>query len=188
VPRGIGLDRERVVDAAAALVDTKGPEALTLAAVADGLGIRSPSLFKHVDSLDDLRVALAIRAYQGLDAALAEPGVDEPPLPSLRRIASAWRRFATEHPGVYALAARTSLDGRPEAVHVAGPLLERVLAAVARVTGPGDPAVHGARALRALVHGFVLLEQDRGFGLAVPVTASFDRAVDALLLGLGAPP
>lgn len=177
MPRGVGLDRDKVVDAAAALVDELGPDALTLATLADRLDVRSPSLFKHVSGLDDLRVAVAARAYRGLDAALATHADD------LVAIAHAWRAWAAEHPGVYALAARVPADRLDTSATLA-----RVLAAVALSTGPGEPAVHGARALRALVHGFVLLEQAGGFGLPAAVDTSFDAAVQALVAGLGRPP
>ena len=50
-----------------------------------------------------------------------------------------------------------------------------------------EEAIHAARALRALVHGFVEFERAGGFGLGVSVDASFERALDALLRGLGLP-
>nr|MDT0664287.1 TetR family transcriptional regulator [Micromonospora sp. DSM 115978] len=54
MPRA-GLSRDRVVAEAAALADTAGLDAVTLSTLADRLGVRVPSLYKHVDSLDDLR-------------------------------------------------------------------------------------------------------------------------------------
>ena len=60
MPRA-GLTPATVVDAAIALVDRDGPDALTLAAVADRLDVRAPSLYNHVDGLDDLRSRAAAR-------------------------------------------------------------------------------------------------------------------------------
>ena len=54
MPRA-GLDAEAVVAAAAALADEDGLAELTLARLAAALGIRTPSLYAHVDSLGDLR-------------------------------------------------------------------------------------------------------------------------------------
>ena len=48
----------------------------------------------------------------------------------------------------------------------------------------GRHEVDEVRAVRALVHGFLTLEQVGGFGLPDDVGASFDRAVDALVAGL----
>ena len=171
MPRGVGLSRERVVEAAADVVDAHGPAALTLARLADALGVRSPSLFNHVHSLDDLRDAVAALAWPALDASLAQAH-------TLADLARAWRAFARRRPGVWALAAKAR-PGDPAADAVTA----RLLAAVAHHTGPGD-AVHAARALRALVHGFVQLESDGGFALPVDLDASFDHAVAALVRGL----
>ncbi|MGI8712393.1 MAG: TetR family transcriptional regulator, partial [Solirubrobacteraceae bacterium] len=54
MPRA-GLDAEAVVTAAARLADAEGLECLTLARLAQRLGVRSPSLYAHVDGLEELR-------------------------------------------------------------------------------------------------------------------------------------
>ena len=60
----VGLDHDAVIDAAAALVDEDGVEALTLAALAARLGIRSQSLYAHVDGLDGLLRDLALHSVR----------------------------------------------------------------------------------------------------------------------------
>ncbi len=178
MPRGVGLDRARVVAEAAALIDAEGVGALGITRLAARVGVRPPSLFKHIDGLEDLTGEVAALAYQELDAALDASGGD------LVALARAWREFAHRRPGVYQLAARTHLELGPAAVRAGTATLERLFTAMAAVTGEGEPAVHGARALRALIHGHVLLELGGGFGLDVPTELSFERAVGALLRGL----
>ena len=63
MPRA-GLSTDAVVDVALALVDEKGLDALSLAAVADRAGVAAPSLYKHVGSLADLRDLMAIKAIR----------------------------------------------------------------------------------------------------------------------------
>jgi AcrR family transcriptional regulator len=52
-----GLHRASVVQAAAARVDAapNGWETLSLADLAESLGVRTPSLYKHIDGLPALR-------------------------------------------------------------------------------------------------------------------------------------
>jgi AcrR family transcriptional regulator len=69
VPRR-GLDRDRVVDAAVAIADADGLEAVTLARVAAALGVKPPSLYNHVDGRDALVRAIAVRALGELTDAL----------------------------------------------------------------------------------------------------------------------
>ncbi|MDX6723503.1 MAG: hypothetical protein QOD73_1907, partial [Solirubrobacteraceae bacterium] len=60
-----------------------------------------------------------------------------------------------------------------------------VMLAILRGYGlEGDEAIHGARALRSALHGFVSLEVAGGFGLPVALDESFDRMVAALARGI----
>ena len=74
VAAGVGLDRERVIEEAAALADESGADAVTLAALAARLGVRSQSLYAHVDGLDGLRRDLAILGQQSLADRLGRGG------------------------------------------------------------------------------------------------------------------
>lgn len=57
-PRADGLTVERIIDAAVALVDAEGLEALTVRRLADDLATGSASLYRHVASRDELLVLL----------------------------------------------------------------------------------------------------------------------------------
>lgn len=48
----------------------------------------------------------------------------------------------------------------------------------------GDDAVDAIRALRAVLHGFVSLEAQGGFGLSADVDRSFDRLLAGLVVRL----
>ncbi|HEU5307211.1 MAG TPA: TetR family transcriptional regulator, partial [Acidimicrobiia bacterium] len=70
----VGLDHDTVVDAAGDLADQAGVGSLTLAALAARLGIRSQSLYAHVDGLDgllrDLALDSVLRLGDGLRASV----------------------------------------------------------------------------------------------------------------------
>ena len=48
----------------------------------------------------------------------------------------------------------------------------------------GDDAVHAVRAVRAAIHGFVMLQRDDGFGMATSVSESFARMIAIIDRGL----
>ena len=60
----MGLDTAKVIDAAAEIVDRDGLGALTLARVAREVGVRAPSLYNHVEGLDDLERRLGLRGLE----------------------------------------------------------------------------------------------------------------------------
>lgn len=179
------LSPARVVDAAAALVDVEGLDALTLARLAARLGVRPPSLYNHVDGLDDLYAKLRLRAIDGLGDALAAACVGRSGADAVHALADAYRGYGREHPGLLALTVPES-ESADEAVRAAGRRIVEVVVRVLPAFGiEGEDALHATRALRAALHGFTVLEAAGGFGLAgVDVDESFDRLVAMLVAGL----
>jgi AcrR family transcriptional regulator len=184
MPRA-GLDSEAVVDAAAGIADADGLEAVTLARLAAELGVRSPSLYAHVDGLDDLRRRLGARGARGLAAALGRAAAGRSGRDALQAVAHAYREYARAHRGIYAAAQlAVYLKPDPEAV-AAGAAATDVALAVLRGYGlAGDEAVHAARVVRVALHGFTELEAQRGFAIDLPLDETFERLIDILDRGL----
>ena len=95
----VGLDHDAVVAAAGDLVDEAGVEALTLAALASRLGIRSQSLYAHVDGLDGLLRDLALDSVRTLGDELRSSVIGRSGREALEAIADAYWDYARAHPG-----------------------------------------------------------------------------------------
>ncbi len=184
MPRA-GLSRPAVVAAAAELADENGWDRLTLAALAGRLGVRLPSLYKHIDSLDGLRRDIAVLAVTELGAALGEAAVGRAGRDALHSMAAAWRAYAAGRPGRYAATVRAPAADDAEHLAAADGVLRTVLAVLAGYGLSGDDAIDATRALRASLHGFAALEAGGGFGLPVDVDRSFTRLVDGFDAALG---
>ncbi len=66
---------EEIVDAAEALLDEEGPEALTMRRLADRLGIKAASLYKHLAGKDAIEAELISRGFEA-QAEAFEQAVD----------------------------------------------------------------------------------------------------------------
>jgi AcrR family transcriptional regulator len=183
MPRA-GLSPTAVVDAAAALADAEGLNALTLARIAASVGVRTPSLYNHVASLEDVRRRLALRGLEELGAAMRDAAVGRARDDALIAMAHAYRDYATRHPGRYAATQRAPAEEDPDLVAAATRAVEVLLAILRGYGLEGDDAIHAARAVRSALHGFVALETGGGFGLPVALDTSFDRMVAAVARGL----
>ncbi len=178
-----GLDTAAVVDAAAVLADADGLDRLTLAALAQRLGVRAPSLYVHIDGLSDLRSRLAVRGCGQLHDALASAAAGRAGLDALSAVAEAYRDFALAHPGLYA-ATQSGLGEDPR-VDAAATAVAEVIFAVMRGYGlVGEDAVHAVRAIRSALHGFVVLHERGGFAMSADREESFRRMVALLHAGL----
>jgi len=180
-----GLDRSRVVQAAAALADRDGVAAVTLARVAAELEVRSPSLYNHVDGLDDLRRAIAVLAVEELHGTLRDAASGRAGADAVAALADAYRAYAHAHPGRYALTQVPPAPGDEAAQAAAAALVGVVVDALRAFALGDDDAVHAVRGFRAIVHGFVALEAGAGFGLDLDVDESFRRLVATFAAGLG---
>src|ERR1700754_2653964 len=102
MPRA-GLTPDVIVDVALTLVDEKGLDALSLAAVADRAGVAAPSLYKHVGSLADLRELMALRVVQQITAIASSVVMGRSRDEAVEALMRACRGYVVAHPGRYAL-------------------------------------------------------------------------------------
>ena len=179
MPRA-GLTPTVVVARAREVADETGFSQLTLAAVAQRLGVALPSLYKHVRGLDDLRRKIAAQALRELTDTVTRATAGKARTAALRALADAYWRYAHAHPGGYAATLRAPSSDDTESALAAQQLLDVVYAVLEGYGVEGDDAIDATRTLRALLHGFVALEAAGAFGMARDVRASFDQAVDAL--------
>jgi AcrR family transcriptional regulator len=187
MPYRAGLDREAVVRAAAELADGHGLEAISLAAVAERLGVRTPTLYHYVDGLPGLKRELALRATRELGARMGHAVMGKAGADALLALATAYRAFVKEHPGIYAASVRSSLlENDAELQAAQGEATEIVFRALDSYHLDANEAVDVARALRSMVHGFATLEAANGFGIPQDVDASFEKAINMVLEGIPA--
>jgi AcrR family transcriptional regulator len=184
VPR-TGLSGAEIVAAAATLADETGFAGVTMGLLAERLGIRPPSLYKHVSSLADLQRRVAILAMtevgeQIRDAVQGKAGSD-----ALAALMTALRSYVTGHPGRYMATIGATEHGPDDPLVLAGARVMDSIAAVLRGYGIGDAEMtHALRLIRATMHGFAMLETSGGFQWAPEPDQSFTWIIGFIDRGL----
>ena len=170
----------QIADTARALLDAEGPQALTMRRIASALGIKAPSLYKHVPdkaALEALVVAAGFAELAGTLAAAAADGADGTDgTGKLAPIARAYRAYAVAHPHLYRLMNYQPLrrDLLPAGLEA------RAAQPLAEAAGHDEAR---ARAMWAFAHGMVSLEIDGRF----PPQADLDQAWRAGLAAFAPP-
>ncbi len=183
--RKAGITLEDVVEAAASIADRDGLEAATLTAVAGELGIKTPSLYNHVQGLSGMRRLLAIHGSQLLLETFEDAIGDLEGAEALRSIAHADRQFAHDHRGLYdSFLPAPKPDEDAELYEAMAEPVFLVARVLLDMGIPQSEAIHLIRALRALLHGFLDLEANEGFGIPVGIDASFDASVELVIAGI----
>ncbi len=182
--RRAGLDEETVLQAGAALVDAEGWEALSLARLAEILGVRTPSLYNHVAGLEGLRRGLALRGLCVLRDRMARAAIGKSSAKALLAIATAYRDVAKEHPGLYVAGLRAPAPDDAPRKQVAADILLIIHTVLAPYALAEPEEIHAIRAFRSMAHGFVSLELAGGFGMPFDLEESYRTLVDLLITGL----
>ena len=188
MPRA-GLDTATIVDAAAAILNTDGAEALTLNRLAQELGVKTPSLYNHVDGLAGLYRELALLNARALGERFTQAAIGKSGPAALTAIAKAYRAYIKESPGVYLASLRSSGAQQPVDAGLSAAEEQSLRVGVAVIASfglTGEEALHALRGLRSLVHGFATLEIAGGFGLPLSLDESFDRLLQMFVRALQA--
>jgi AcrR family transcriptional regulator len=181
------LTKQTVVQAAADLINTEGLEALSLGRLAKDLGVRTPSLYNHIDGLPGLMRELSILNAHNLAERLSEAAIGQSGPEAVRAIMQAMRTYIKEYPELYLSTVRasgTQPEANPELEQEEERSVKVGMAVMASFGLEEEEAIHALRGLRSLVHGFATLEISGGFGIPLELDESFVRLVDLFITGL----
>ncbi|MPY58801.1 TetR/AcrR family transcriptional regulator [Streptomyces spongiae] len=188
MPRA-GLDAATVVAAGAELADEIGFAELTMARLAERVGVKAPSLYKHVAGQDDLNRRIAALALAEVADTLGTAIQGRSGRDALGAAARALRRYVLDHPGRYAATAGLTATGPEDPIAIAAAQGIAPFAAVLRgydITP--DQMPHALRSLRSVFHGFATLQATDSFQWSADVDDSFDWLIDLVDRGLRATP
>jgi AcrR family transcriptional regulator len=182
------INRTLVIETAVQYVNQHGLAALTLAAIAQTLDIKLPSLYNHISGIEDMHATLAAYGAQALFRCCQDAAVGQSGDAALRTIANAYRDFIRQNPGIYAATLVQSTVPNAALAHANQDLmhlLTRVLQPYALT--PHD-TIHVLRGLRSIVHGFSTLEATGTFALPVDTNDSFQTVMQWFITSIASIP
>ena len=161
---------DSIVAAALEILERDGREALTMRRLADAVGIRAPSLYKHFPDKAAVELVLIEHGFVlvavAFEEAIARDGA------SLETVMRTYREVALAHPHLYRL-----MNGAPLPRHQMTPgVEERAAAPLLQVLPQPDLA----RAAFAFAHGMCMLELDDRFPPHADIDAAWRAGTQAL--------
>ncbi|TDU79038.1 TetR family transcriptional regulator [Streptomyces sp. KS 21] len=146
-PRKPLLSRDRIVEAAGALVDAEGLEAVSTRRLAAALGVSGPSLYNHFRTKDEILDAVADAVSARVDLSMFEPGAGRDWRAALHDWAHSYRSALSDHPNIVPVLARGP-GRRPAGLRLAD-------AVFGAMTAAGWPPAQATR-IGALMRYFIL--------------------------------
>jgi AcrR family transcriptional regulator len=169
-PEQLSPRAREIVDAALELLEEEGANGLSMRRLAERLGIRAPSIYKHLPDKQALEAAIISAGFELQAAAFESAMQDEPD--RLGALARVYRAFAKAHPHLYRL--MTEHELRRDLL-TPGVEARAGLSVVEAVGGDADLA----RAAWAFAHGMTILELDRRFPPDADLDAAWERGIGA---------
>jgi AcrR family transcriptional regulator len=163
MPRA-GLNTSEVVASGAEFADEVGIGSVSLAALAERLGVKAPALYKHVDGISDLQHRIATLAMTELGDALREALQGKSRADAIGALFTTLQSYITEHPGRYNATTGAQFQGNDDPLLAATTrVIESVRAVLSGYGIQPDELDHAIRMLRCMIHGYALLQAANGF-------------------------
>ena len=169
-----------IISAAQQLLETQGLENLSMQMLATALGVRAPSLYKHIENKSQLVRIVLESMLAELGEALADAVQGDNPSTDLRAMVIAYRAFAHQHSTLYpllysSLSSEMQPDIKVSTIAVA-PLLNMIELWVGE-----ERSLSAARIVVAFTHGFVDMELAGAFRLGGDVEEAFELGIESLI-------
>lgn len=181
----VGLTKRDILDAAAAIVDELGTEALTLSRLAGRLGVRSQSLYAHVDGLAGLKRELILYALHQQAARVRRSVMAKSGREALMALMNELVQVNREHPGLARLTSWSQPDPTDEAMFDAlVEVSEPFTLLLASYGLSGDDLAHWRRIIWTSLQGFLSLEAADMMKLPADPDQSVHLLMDLIADGL----
>lgn len=178
------LTKDVVITAAAEIADKEGLDHVTLKALAEKLNIRTPSLYNHIDSLEDLLRDIAHKGMREMNAEMTQAAIGTSGDAAIKAVSVAYFRFLVAHPGVYETIQWAGWHGNAETgenFENYRSLLETLIISC-NLKNPDTDAVLDL--LTGFLHGYGTLQLGKALADQDEAVRGLITAVDTLLLGI----
>lgn len=149
------LTHSRILDAAQALADAKGIDAISMRRLGQAMGVEAMSLYKHVADKDEILDGILERVLESIPVPAPEDAWKD----AMRRRARAAREAFARHPWAIGLLESRSKNSSPRRLAY----FDSVLGALRGAGFSNALAMRGFSVLDAYIFGFILQERSLAF-------------------------
>ncbi|WP_432650419.1 TetR/AcrR family transcriptional regulator [Huintestinicola sp.] len=181
-----GLDKNAVIERAAALANEKGLDNVTLKELADSLEIRSPSLYNHISGLEELKREIMLYGWKQAQEKILRAAEGKNDFEAIRAMCRAFYGYASENKGIFSAMLWYNKYADEGSMEATSGLFSRVYKVMEEMGISRERAEHLIRTLRGFLEGFALLVNNGAFGHPADIDESFEVSLDVLIEGIKA--
>ncbi len=179
-----GIDLNTVITAAAQIADHDGLENVSMKTLAQELGIRSPSLYNHINSLEELRRRLMLFGWRELEQRLLRSAEGASGWEAFRVMCRCFYSYAVERPGVFNAMLWYNKYVSSDTMTATAEFFDYFYSFTESAGISRENSEHILRTLRGFLEGFALLVNNGAFGHSASIDESFELSLDILITGI----
>ena len=180
-----GLSKEVLIESSKQLIEENGITAFSMRALAEKLGVKTASLYAHIESMDALFTEVGLSALNDQKAAQLAAIAGKDGDAAVFALAESYRAFAKAHAALYQLIMQMPM-GKDETLRAAAAMTtEPSMQALQGYSIGENRWMHWQRVLRGVMHGFVSQEASGYFShYPVDLEESYRLAIQCVIDGL----
>jgi AcrR family transcriptional regulator len=149
------LSRERILNAALALADAEGLDAITMRRLGEAMGVEAMSLYKHVTDKDDILDGIVERVLEAIEL----PQLGDEWRDAMHRRARSARAVFSQHPWAVGLLESRAEHSSPRRLAY----FDTILGVLRNAGFSSQLAMRGFSMLDAYIYGYILQEHSLAF-------------------------
>lgn len=178
------ITKDAVIQTASEIADEMGLNNLSLKIVAKKLDIKTPSLYNHIDSLDDLLRAVAHNGMRKMNDLMKQAAIGTTGTAAIKAISVEYLNYMIEHPGVYETIQWASWHTTDETTAIFDDYLSLLTILIKSCHFNPTQTDDILNMLTGIIHGYTTLQLRYAFSNPDKVRNDLCNALDVLLTGI----
>ena len=180
------ISDELIIETSAHISNKVGLENLSLKLIAEELNIKSPSLYNHISSLDNIKERLMIYGWNQVESKMIDSAVGISGYEALKSMCYAFYDYAINNKGVFTAMLWYNKYDNEEANNTTKRLFTLLFKVMKPLNISEENINHTIRTLRSFLEGFSLLVNNNAFGNPISIKESFDLSLEIIMNGIKA--
>ena len=172
------VTKEAVIRAASDIADAEGLNGISLKVVAEKLDIRTPSLYNHIASLDDLLRDVAHAGMRTMNDLMIQAAIGASGEAAIKSVGIAYFGYVISHPGIYETIQWANWHGNDETVALFGTYRSLLAKLVASFSAKAKKRDAIENLLMSLFHGYSSLNAGKALANPEKAMAEFTDAIN----------
>ena len=178
------ISDELIIKASADIVNKIGLNSLSLKIIAEELNIKSPSLYNHISSLEEVKQRLMVYGWKQIEEKMIDSAVGVSGYEALKNMCNVFYDYATNNKGIFTAMLWYNKYESDEKQNATTRLFNMLFKIMKSLNITDENINHIIRTLRGFLEGFSLLVNNNAFGNPISIKESFDLSLEIIMNGI----